>query len=299
MRRRGVVPLAVLVVALLAATSGGGATAASPSSPTADSDRWAFVVGVSKYAGRTKPTIAGAADAEDVRQLLLRNGFREDRIRVVTDRQATARNIRAGIQWLVDNSSPNSFSVFHYSGHVKQLGGDRDRDGERVDEYLWPHDNVFISDRELSQQMQRLRGLAWVDIAGCEAGGFDEGISSPKRIFTGSSREPEKSYEYPEWNNSVFVGLLVDQAFLGGRADHDGNGKVSIQEAFAYAQERAPRITAGQKRGPQNPVSAGGDGSQWFLDGPPPPPPPPPPPERRQDPPPDGGSCTELVCLPR
>lgn len=270
MRRRGsalLLSLAVVGAALLAdaappATAAGG-------SPTARSERWAFIVGVTDYAGRTSSTIAGAADAEDFRTMLLRNGFREDRIRTITEGQATARNVRAGLQWLVDNSSPDSFSVFHFSGHVKQLSGDRDRDGEKVDEYLWPHDNAFISDREVAEQARRLRGLAWIDIAGCEAGGFDEGISSPTRVFTGSSQETEKSYEHPDWNNSVFTGLEVDQAILAGHGDADGNGKVSIQEAFAYAHERAPQVTKRQKRGAQHPVSAGGDGSEWFLDGPP------------------------------
>lgn len=295
MRHRGSLLLLTLsLVALLVLGTGGGATAATSSAPTAQSDRWAFIVGVSDYAGRTASTVAGAADAEDFRQLLLRNGFRQDRIRTITEEQATARNVRAGLQWLVDNSSPESFSVFHFSGHVKQLGGDRDRDGEKLDEYLWPYDNVFVSDRELSQQVQRLRGLAWIDIAGCEAGGFDEGISSPTRVFTGSSQESEKSYEYPDWNNSVFTGLEVDQAFLQGYGDNDGNGKVSIQEAFAYARQRAPQMTKNQRRGAQNPVSAGGDGSQWFLDGPPPPPPPPP-----AAPAPSEEPCRGLVCFER
>ena len=255
------------------------ARAAAPSpgaGPSAEHERWAVVVGVTDYAGRTASTAAGAADAADFRELLVRNGFPADHILTLTDRQATAANIRDALQWLVDRSSPNSFSVFHFSGHVKQLGGDRDGDGERTDEYLWPHDNRFIADRELAERVRHLRGLAWVDIAGCEAAGFDDGIAGPTRVFTASSRETEKSYEHPDWSNSVFVGLQIDQAFLQGMGDADGNGKVSIQEAFAFAAERAPKMTARQRRGPQHPVGAGGEGPQWFLDGPPPPPPPPP-----------------------
>ena len=250
-------------------------TAATPA-PAANSERWALIVGVTDYAGRTASTAAGAADAVDFREALLRNGFKADHIVTLTEREATAGSIRNGLQWLVDRSAPNAFSVFHYSGHVKQMGGDRDRDGEKTDEYLWPYDNQFISDAELASYVRRIQGLAWIDIAGCEAAGFDDGISGPERVFTASSRETEKSYEHPEWNNSVFTGMEIDQAFLQGLGDSDGNGKVSIQEAFAFAAERAPQMTHRQKRGPQHPVGAGGDGSQWYLDGPPPPPPPPP-----------------------
>lgn len=263
--------LAAVLLPTLSAFSG-PVQAAPPSSPTANSERWALVVGVTDYDGRTVSTAAGAADAVDFRQALLENGFRDDRIMMLVEERATAANIRGGLRWLNDQSNENSFSVFHFSGHVKQMGGDRDRDGEKVDEYLWPRDNKFISDRELANAMTALRGLVWIDIAGCEAAGFEEGISGPTRLFTGSSRETEKSYEYPPWNNSVFTGLEIDEAFLQGKGDRDGNGKVSIQEAFAHAWESAPQITARQKKGPQHPQSSGGSGVEWFLDGPPAPP---------------------------
>lgn len=300
--RMRVVAVAVVVGAVL--TLGGIAPSrALPETPSADSERFALVVGVSDYSGRTKSTVAGAADADDFREALLRNGFRSDNILLLTEKRATAANIRAGLQWLIDNSSENSFSVFHFSGHVKQIGGDRDRDGEKLDEYLWPYDNRFISDAELANKIRELRGLSWTDIAGCEAAGFDDRLSGPSRLFTSSSAEHEKSYEFPAWNNSIFTGLEIDEAFLQGLGDRDGNGKVSIQEAFAHAYERAPQLTSRQKRGAQHPRSSGGTGPEWFLDGPPQPPAPEPDPggptasgEERGDPPPERQPCT-VFCL--
>jgi hypothetical protein len=276
--------LAVVLITILV----GFSPAQAASVPTADNVRRALIVGVTDYAGKTTSTAAGAADADDFERVLLNNGFAPGNIVKLTEGRATAANIRGGLQWLADNSNENTFSVFHFSGHVKQMGGDRDRDGEKVDEFLWPHDNKFIADGELANRMRSMRGLTWIDIAGCEGAGFDDGISSPSRLFTASSRETEKSYEYPPWNNSVFTGLEIDEAFLQGKGDRDGNGKVSIQEAFAHAHERAPQMTSRQKKGPQNPVSAGGSGPEWFLNGPPPPPPPPPS---------DGGSQPPQECF--
>lgn len=255
--------------------SAAGLEPAAVAGPGPGEDRWAVVVGVTKYQGRTKPTAAGAADAHDMREILLRHGFDSSRIITLTDRAATAENIRAALRWLVDNSSPSSFSVFHFSGHVKLMSGDRDRDGEKVDEYLWPSNNRFISDAELAGYARSLRGLAWINIAGCEAAGFNDGIASPQRLFTGSSLEPEKSYEYPAWNNSVYVGLL-ERAIVQREGDADRNGRVSIHEAYAYAAPIAPKMTEKQKKGPQHLYMAGGDGEEWFLDGPPSPPSPPP-----------------------
>ncbi len=85
-------------------------------------------------------------------------------------------------------------------------------------------------------------------------------MSSPRRLFTGASQEIEKGYERPDWRQSVYNGLMVDQGFLQGKGDVDGNGAVSIQEAFNHAARIAPEMTANERLGPQHPYIAGGDG---------------------------------------
>ena len=255
----------VLLLALLVAGGLTGVVSASAAPAPAPGERWALIGGVDRFQGSTRPNYGGVADAADFRQMLLKNGWADDHIRVLTDGNATAGAIRAGLRWLVDHSGPNSLSVVHYSGHVKQVGST---------EYVWPHDNAFIADTELAGYVRQLKGQAWVDISGCEAAGFDEGISSPTRLFTASSRANEKSYEIPDMRHSVFTLLLIDQAMLQGQGDADRDGRVSVQEAFAYAAPRAAQITAGQRQGPQHPVMAGGDGTPLFLDAVPPPPPP-------------------------
>lgn len=269
--------LAVLAPAFPVAASAGPAD-----------DRWALVIGIDRFQGRTRPNVGAAGDAMDMRNLLLRHGWRSDHVRVLTDGAATAAGIRSALGWLVSVSGPRSTSVFHYSGHVKQLRGDGDRDGEALDEYLWPHDNRFISDGELAGYLRRLQGTAWISISGCEAAGFDEGISSRRRLFTASSRETEKSYEYPDWRNSVWTGLLVDQGMLRAGADADRDGHVTLDEAFAHAAPRATEMTRGQRMGPQHPFRAGGQDVRWF------PPPPAPPPAPGPEPP---RTCVGPVCL--
>jgi hypothetical protein len=257
--------------------------APAPSAAAApEDDRWALIVGVDRFQGRTRPNVGSVGDAKAFRELLLRHGWREDRIRMLTDRAATAEGIRAGLRWLVESSTPNSQSVFHYSGHVKQAEGDQDRDGEALDEFLWPHDNRFISDGELAQSLRQLKGIAWIDISGCEAGGFNEqGLASPRRLFTASSAEPEKSYEHPEWENSVWNGLLVEQGLLNRAADLDGNGEVTLREAVEWASPRATMMTKNEPKGPQHPLAAGGEETNWFARPAPPPPSEAPAPEKR------------------
>jgi hypothetical protein len=241
------------LVALIAVTGIGVAQAAPP----AAGDRYALVIGIDHFQGATRPNTGAVGDAEDTRDALLQAGWPRDHIRMLTDGGATQAAIRDGMSWLASRSSDSSFSVFAYSGHVKQVGST---------EYLWPTDNQFIADTELAGALRGVKGYLWAHISGCEAAGFDEGISGPKRLVTAASQSDEKGYELsPELRNSVFTNLLVDKGLLRKQADFNKDGKVSIQEAFRLAAQRAPQLTAGESNGPQHPYMAGGDGSDWFL----------------------------------
>lgn len=254
-----------ILVALVAMLVIGSPLAVASAVPSPNAKKTAVVIGISEYQGATKSTPGSAGDAAIMRDALLRNGWEDANIKLLVNEAATAANIRGALQWLVDQSSDDGYSVFAYSGHVKQKPGDEDNDGEIHDEFIWPHDNAFISDGELANSFRALRGDAWISIAGCESAGFDDGVASPRRLFTGASQEVEKGYERPDWKLSVYNGLMVDQGLLQGQGDVDGNGAVSIQEAFNHAAAGAPEMTAGQRYGPQHPYIAGGDGPEWFL----------------------------------
>lgn len=256
-----------VLVALLAAASVLGAVPSKASSP----GRFAVLVGVSDYAGRTKDTYGGVGDVRAMRAALVEAGWPQENIVELTDGYASAASIRDALRWLRSKASADSLSVFHFSGHVKQVGGDPDRDGEAVDELLWASDNRFITDGELATSLRAVPGRLWVDIAGCEAAGFDDGLSSGRVLFTSSSLEHEKSYEQPEWGTSVFTGLLVERGLRRRAAAAGPDGRISIQSAFAFAADQAPRVTARQRTGPQHPLLAGGDGTPWYLAAPPPP----------------------------
>jgi hypothetical protein len=225
----------------------------APPRTAAPQDRWALVVGVTDYRGNVQDTVGGANDARLVRDVLLRNGWRDDRIRVLTDGAATGQAVADGISWLQRNSSSRTFSFFHYSGHVKQKNGH---------EHLWPVDNRYLVDTEVARVLRAIRGTAWTSISACEAGGFDEGLSSPRHLFTASSHVTEKSYEDRSTGYSVWSGMLFDEGLRQKAADRDGDGGVSVNEAYRYAAPRARSYTRDQRpHGPQTPQWAGGNGS--------------------------------------
>lgn len=219
--------------------------------------RWALLIGINEHLGRVSDNIGSRQDAEDLRQHLLRLGWRDDHILLLTDRTATRANIVDGLRWLADKTDGSSTAVFHYSGHSKKwYGQDVDGDGEVTDEGLWPTDDRFVVDSELVSLLAPVDARSmWISFATCNAAGFaDAGLARPGRVLTFSSGEAQKSYEHPGWGNSVWGYLMLEEALLHGMADVDRNGQVSVEEAWGWARPHASYTTRGQRHGPQDAV---------------------------------------------
>ncbi len=272
--------------------------AATAAPPVKTSDKWAVLIGVNQYAGRTADLGGSVGDVQDLQAFLIRNGWAADHIWVLTDEAATLGGIRDAFSWLSQVTGPNSHSVVSFSGHVRALGRDRDKDKEKVDEFLVTTEGKLMSDREFTQWMSSVDGWLWANVTGCHSGGMDDGFTTAKKVFSASSQESEKSYDNPTAGNSVFGMLMFDQALHDGYADYNGDRRVSLQEAFHYAHVGAPEITYDQRKGPQHPAIWGGDNTEWFFS----PPPPPPPPKKQsqsqpQEPPQEDPEPMCLICL--
>ncbi|HUR04127.1 MAG TPA: caspase family protein [Nonomuraea sp.] len=232
-----------------------------PSTFAAPERRYAFLVGVTRYRKPTHDTIAGANDVVFIRSMLIAAGWLPQNIRMVTNEGATGANVRAGLAWLAGRSFPGTFTLFHFSGHVKQTGGH---------EKLWPYDRDFVNDTEMASVLGRGTGKMWIDIAGCEAGGFMEGLPSSRVLVSASSKASQKSYEYPQWGESVWSGLLYDLGLGQGQADADHNGTTTVGEALRYATYYAQAITLNERPyGRQTPQVAGDPVRGWTLENPP------------------------------
>ena len=233
-----------------------------PARTAAPADRYAFLVGVQDYRRPTVDTIGSVKDVRFVESMLVQAGWLPQNIRVVVDGQATGAAIREGMAWLASVGRPGTFTLFHYSGHVKQFGG--------VDDALWPVDRDWVRDTQVAAMLNRVQGRLWVDIAGCEGSSFMDGLPSSRVLFSGSSKATEKSYEYPDWGMSVWTGLVFDLGLRQGQADADGDGRTTIGETLRYAQYYAQAITLGQRpHGRQTPQFAGAADLGWTLADPP------------------------------
>ncbi len=223
--------------------------------------RFALLVGVTSYHRPTHHTLAGARDVAFIRAYLLANGWLPQNVRVLSDEQATGTAVTAGLSWLAARSVPGTFTLFHYSGHVKQAGGH---------EKLWAVDNVKIPDTTVAVTLRRGTGKMWVDIAGCEAGGFMENLPSSRVLVTASSKRTQKSYEHPRWGESVWVGLLWDAGMAQDQADLNRNHVTTVGEAIRFAAYWAQAVTLRQRpHGRQSPQVAGDPVRGWTLSNPP------------------------------
>ena len=226
--------------------------------------RWAVLIGIGDYAGRTHSTVGANGDVTAIRAGLLAAGWRNDHILVLRDSQATASGIRHAFAWLAARSTPRTFSLLHFSGHVCIASRGPCASGHT---YLWAHDNRFIPETEVRSRMRQVRGYSWLDVAGCEAGAFK--LHAWYRLFTASSRSNETSYESPDWRQSYWSGLVWARGFSQGHADDKRAAhRATIFEMALYGKKLAPQLTAKGPRGAQHPVMAGG-GSTWTLYAPP------------------------------
>lgn len=200
--------------------------------------RWALIVGISDYTDGVRDTIGGKRDALQTRRALANRGWRDDHILVLTDGNATKSLILTGLDWLADKTTKASTAVFAYAGHEMPFRTSADGDDETRDVAIQTHDNRFILDGDLGRMFGEVRAShMWIHFATCRAGGFnDAGTVKAGRIVTYSSPGSELSFEDPDVDHSVFGYYTVVQGLLNGRGDTDGNGRISIEEAFRYAK---------------------------------------------------------------
>jgi hypothetical protein len=212
-------------------------------------DAWAVLIGINEHLGAVTDNFVSREDAERLRALLLREGWSDERIVLLTDTDATGDMIRESLDWLARKAGERSTVVVHYSGHSRKW---YDAGGRIEDQALWPTDDDFVRRDELADALDEVEHAAmWGNVASCEAAGFAlPGVTGPGRVWTFSSGADEKSYEDPEAGHSVWGMFLLDHGLW--RADEV---TPAIQDAFVDAAAGAATYTSLQvPYGPQRPV---------------------------------------------
>lgn len=178
--------------------------------------KYAYIIGISDYDGTANDLQFCDDDALAMRSWLQSEGFT---CNLDVDGQATADNILAGLQWLIDNAAPGDEIAFCYSGH-----GMKSTEGSAIissDLYYIPHAYVmsYFNAADCTKKL--------VTIDACVIGDFHSDVVSGTYMATASNRR--NSYDAPDLNHGAWTYYWLDGV--------EDQGLVYAEDAAPYAED--------------------------------------------------------------
>jgi hypothetical protein len=182
--------------------------------------KYAYVVGISNYEGTANDLQYCDDDAQAMKSWLQGEGFS---VQMDLDLNATADNITAGLQWLINQAVPGDEIAFCYSGH----GGSAPGYGSSIissDLYYVTHGYVmsYFNAVDCTKKLMTLDA--------CVIGDFHSDAASGTFMATASNRK--NSYDAPTLNHGAWTYYWLD-----GAEDND----------LIYAEDAAPYAENGMK----------------------------------------------------
>ena len=240
---------------------------------------WAVVVGINDYPRLPKLKYA-VNDARGFYRLLVEdNRVPAENVTLLLDEQASLVNLRSTLGTRLKNAArENDMVIIYFAGHGATERDVTSPDGDGLEKYLLAFDTdpadlytTALPMVEIARIFNRIRserlvfiadscysgasGGRTISISGVRAGisdGFLERVAGGKgKVIMTASAPNEVSVEQDELQHGVFTYFLLEG--LRGAADADGDGMVSVDEAYRYVTEKVPPAT-GQE---QHPVKKG------------------------------------------
>ena len=179
---------------------------------------------ISKYPANSGwGELSSINDVKLIKEALLRQGFKEQNIAVITDKQATLAGMKAAFdKFLIQRAQPGDIAVFHFSGHGQQIEDDNGDEADGLDESIIPYDaplhyrpgadNHFRDDL-LGQKLATLRsklgekGNLLVIVDACHSGTMTRGV--------GRKRGTNEIYASPAFKTKqgTMVRTITDDAY--------------------------------------------------------------------------------------
>jgi Skp family chaperone for outer membrane proteins len=245
-------------------------------------DKWAVVIGISKFANPKLNLHYTANDAHDFYQYLItEGGFAPDHVVLLQDEQATRENIlnAVGGRWLPRCALPDDLVVIMLSTH----GSTPDPSIEGVN-YIVAHDtdieNIYGTGIAMQDIMRMIKGKVHSErivmlVDACHSGTIDPGAKQLFRSETSinadqilqgcgqiaicSSTPGEVSWESGRYPNSVFVRQLIDGLRSKGKT-------TTIDDAYSYVKDHVLQEVVQDRAVTQTPVfKSKWEGSKLVL----------------------------------
>lgn len=244
-----------------------------PASTTPIGDKWAVVIGISKFADSRVPTLKYAAkDAQDFYDFLVdpaKGNFRKDHVKLLLNNQASKINIMdmLGDSFLPHAANPDDLVVIYLSTHGSPSGADI-----RGVNYVIAHDThtkrLFATGIEMRQLLSMIkervhtnRILLVLDTCYSGAGSSEhkglmrvnidsqrmsQGIGS---LVICSSSPDQLSWESDDLKNSYFTRYLIDE--------WKNPNNTPIEQVFGAMKQKVQQTVLKDKGEVQTPVMSG------------------------------------------
>jgi uncharacterized caspase-like protein len=254
------------------------------------------IVGVSQYkhAGRAdlRNLVFADDDADAVRNALLKLGWQDDHIRLLTKEQATKREVEVALESWLTKAGPDDLIVLFWSGH----GYPDPADPEKV--YFACHD-TDLSIPATGYRMDRVRTVleerqarnvvvladtchagklitrGEKGIGGVAMGGYVTKLGQDAKVpkgwvFMVGADTDRQAIEHSSWSNGAFTHCLLQG--LSGKADgymsvDAADGVVALRELKEYLNTAMPDETQRVLGAAKHPIitTSTGNPEIWSL----------------------------------
>lgn len=231
-------------------------------------DKWALIVGISKYKDPSLNLKYAAKDASDFRDFLIKEAnFAPDHIHLLLDEQATKERILAefGDRWLPRVARPNDLVVVYFSSH----GSPSEMDIRGVN-YIVTHDtdrdSLFSTGLSMRDVVEAIKDRVnskrvMLILDACHSGATSEnkGIvrqtnydadaiaQGTGQLVICSSMPDEATWESKNYQNGVFTRHLIE-----GLSQKDG--QLTVDDAFKLTRARVQEEVLRDRGEMQTPV---------------------------------------------
>ncbi len=232
-------------------------------------DKWALIVGISKFKDSSINLKYSAKDARDFYNFLIREGnFAPDHVKMLINEEASRENILSalGDKWLPRVANPNDLVVIYISSHGSPSGMDVGGVNYIV-AYDTNKESLFSTGIPMQDLVRIIKGRVHSDrivliLDACHSGAanpdgkavfhqgnvnVDDIVAGTGQLVISSSQPDQVSWESKGEPNGVFTKFLIEGL------KHNGT-KTTLGEAYGFMKDKVQEEVLSERGVLQTPV---------------------------------------------
>lgn len=223
----------------------------------------ALIIAIGDYPnGSGWGDISSVNDVPLIKEILLKQDFKEENITTLINSDATYKGIKNLFKKTKKKLKEGDILMIHYSGHGQQIADNNGDENDDMDEAIVPYDAMasysynykgesHFRDDELGDFFNQFRnelgsdGQLFVTFDSCHSGSATRGMGKTrggKAVFAKKGWEPEKK-ENPEASDMMDKAVLENNAapfiFMSGASANELNYEYKSYGSLSYALSKA------------------------------------------------------------